>query len=154
MYWDLGGCAGHIHSRQCTSPPYTSLHVPTRLPLHGKISEPLCQQLWSTTTSFLLPKSTLKLHAHFLVLLLRLAVTGLSWRFYTRKPHTAPSFYPGVHIPVYVSFLRVPRYRSSTDVSCLGYVIRIRVCLPPLISCRLYISSMRSKYYVFAFFDG
>ena len=28
----------------------------------------------------------------------------------------------GVHIPVYVSSHRVPRYRTSTDVSCLGYV--------------------------------
>ena len=26
---------------------------------------------------------------------------------------------PGVHIPVYLSSHRVPRYRSSTDVSCL-----------------------------------
>ena len=112
----------------------------------------LCLQLWATTTSFLLPKGTMKLHAHLLVLLLGFSGTGLSWRFYTGKPHTAPSFYPRcTH-----TCLRQFSSRSSLSLfnGCFFSRIRIRICLPPLISCRSYISAMRSKYYVFAFFDG
>ena len=52
--------------------------------------------------------------------------------------------------------LRQLSSRSSLSLfnGCFLSRIRIRVCPPPLMSCRSYISSMRSKYYVFAFFDG
>ena len=78
-------------------------------------------QLWAASTSFLL-QGTLKLHAHLLILFLRL--DGLvqvhlddftQGNLILRLVST-----PGVRIPVYVSPHHVPRYRSSTDVSYLG----------------------------------
>ena len=111
----------------------------------------LCIQLWATSTSFLL-QGTLKLHAHLLVLLLELSGTGLSWQFYTGPPHIAPSFYPGCTHTCLRHFSSRPPLTLING--CFLSRIRIRICLPPLISCRSYISSVRRKYYAFAFFDG
>ena len=83
----------------------------------------LCLQLWATTASSLL-QVTLKLHVHLLVLLLRIAgLAQVNFDDCTRG-HLIPRLLstPGVHKPVCDSSHRVPRYRSSTDVSCLGYV--------------------------------
>ena len=71
----------------------------------------LCIQLWATTTSFLLPKGTLKLHAHPLVLLLTIAgLVQVDFDDRTRG-HLIPRLIssPGEHIAVYVSSHRVPR---------------------------------------------
>ena len=83
----------------------------------------LCLQLWATTTSFLL-QGDLKLRAHLLVLFLRLDGLAQVYLDDFTRGHLIPRLVttPCVRTPVYVSFLRVPRYRSSTDVSCLGYV--------------------------------
>ena len=78
----------------------------------------LCLQLWATTTSFLL-QGTLKLHAHLLVLLLRLAgLAQVSLDDFTQGrliPRLVST--PGVHIPVYVS-----SHRNTLHVSWLEYV--------------------------------
>ena len=98
----------------------------------------LCLQLWAITTSFLL-QGTSKLHARFLVLLLRLA--GLA-QVYLDDFTSAPSFYPGcTH-----TYLRQFSSRSSLTLfnGCFLSRIRIRVCVPPLLSCRSYVFSGRS----------
>ena len=109
-------------------------------------------KLRATTTSFLL-QGTLKLQTHLLILL-RLGWPGtkLVLTILHVPSHTAPSYYPVcTH-----TCLRQLSSRSSLSLfnGCFLPWIRIRVCPPPLISCRSYISSMRSKYYAFAFFDG
>ena len=94
----------------------------------------LCLQLWATITSLML-QGTLKPHAHLLVLLLRLAVTSLSQRFYTG--HLIPGLVstPGVHTH---TCLIQSSSRSSLTLfhGCFLSRTRIRACPPPLISCR------------------
>ena len=85
----------------------------------------LCLQLWATTTSFLL-QGTLKTTRSPTRLVFEAArpCTSFSRRFYTDRliPRLGHGSASCVYIPVYVSSHRVPRNRSSTDVSCLGYV--------------------------------
>ena len=99
----------------------------------------LCLQLWGTTTSFIL-QGTLKLHAHLLVLLLRLAGLDELTHTYCLLPRLISA--SCVHC-----LLQFSSHSSLTLINeCFLSRILYRACLPLLMSCRsyMYVSSVRT----------
>ena len=112
----------------------------------------LQQQLRAITTSFTRTPCTSKPHAHLLVLLLRLINTSLSCRFYAGPPHTALSSCLVCTRTCLIQFSSRPSLKLFHR-SFLSR-IRIHVYLPQLITCRTYVSSVRSTTRLLSFTDS